>query len=130
MKQFAALRSGQESEAWLISKLPSPSLRRLLREYLPFFTEKRTHDKQAVPKHLVSTLHQAAEDRNDIVHQGVKGYDEEQLAEVFVAVNDLLYLLDWFDDRAWAFEHLQDETKTLTVLGDCARATLHAFSMP
>ncbi len=47
VKQFAALRSGQESEAWLISKLPSPSLRRLLREYLPFFTDKRARQARS-----------------------------------------------------------------------------------
>ena len=44
IKQFAATHSGRESEAWLISKLPSPSIRVLLKDYMPFFTDKRTTD--------------------------------------------------------------------------------------
>jgi hypothetical protein len=111
VKQFAATHSGRESEAWLISKLPSPSIRTLLKDYMPFFTDKRTADGRAVPKQLQSALHQAAEARNDIVHQGESGYDEEQLANVFVAVNDLLYLLDWFAGHDWALAHLRDETR-------------------
>jgi hypothetical protein len=111
IKQFAASHSGRESEAWLISKLPSPSIRVLLRDYMPFFTDKRTTDGRAVPRHLQSALHDAAEARNNIVHQGESGYDEEQLANVFVAVNDLLYLLDWFAGHEWAFAHLGDVTR-------------------
>jgi hypothetical protein len=111
VKQFAAAQSPRESEAWLISKQQSPPLLMLLRDYLPFFTDKRTVDGTAVPKHLRSTLHDAVEARNHIVHQGHSGYDEEQLADVFVAVNDLLYLLDWFAGHRWAFRHLQTNTK-------------------
>jgi hypothetical protein len=111
VKQFAARQSAHESEAWLISKLPSPPILTLLRDYVPFFTNKRSNDGRAVPRHLRSALHEAAEARNGIVHQGDSGYDEEQLASVFVTVNDLLYLLDWFAGHDWAFEHLQRETR-------------------
>jgi hypothetical protein len=113
VKQFAAARSSEPSEAWLITQLQAPNLLDLLRDYLPFFTDKRTTDGRAVPKALITELTKAAKARNDIVHQGEarEAYGEERLAAVFVAVNDLLYLLDWFAGNEWAFRHVQEQTQ-------------------
>lgn len=110
VKRFAA-ESTNESEAWLISVLPTPPLHRLIRDYLPFYTDKRAADGQAVPKHVRRVLHSAVEARNEVVHRGAGDYPPEQLAELLVAVNDLLYLLDWFGGKEWAFTHLQKETQ-------------------
>jgi hypothetical protein len=111
VKQFAAEESPRESEAWLIAKIASPPLRRLLKDYLPFFTDKATQDGSAVPKHLRRALDDAVEARNDVVHQGGTGYSVGLLGPVLVAVNDLLYLLDWFAGNDWAFGYLQQETQ-------------------
>lgn len=114
VKQFAAGQSSGESEAWLITEIQSPKLLDLLGKYLPFFTTRRTFDGRAIPKHLMTELHKAATARNQVVHKGEadKTYGSEELAQVFVAVNDLLYLLDWFAGNDWVVRHLQDETKS------------------
>jgi hypothetical protein len=113
LKQFAAGQSDRPSEAWLISAIQSPRLLDLLRDYLPFLTDKRTIDGRAIPKALVTALDKAATDRNHIVHRGEakETYTPDQMAKFLLAVNDFLYLLDWFGGNDWAFDRLQEETK-------------------
>ena len=113
LKQFAAGQSDRPSEAWLISAIQSPRLLDLLRDYLPFLTDKRTAEGRAIPKALVTALDNAATDRNHIVHRGEakETYTPDQMAKFLLAVNDFLYLLDWFGGNAWAFDRLQEETQ-------------------
>lgn len=113
VKQFAAAQSSSASEGWLISSIQSPPLVRLIRRYLPYFTDKKANEKggPAVPRHIWKPLEEAVDLRNDVVHAGENPPSEEALAQIFVAVNDFLYLLDWFAGNEWAFRHLQEQTK-------------------
>jgi hypothetical protein len=115
IKQFAADASASAAEGWLVTNMPSPSLAKLVRHYLEFFTDKKTKDGRAVPRQLSKSLTDAVELRNEIVHRGVSPPREGGLAAVFVAVNDLLYLLDWFSGHEWAFDYLQDDTRAAYV---------------
>jgi hypothetical protein len=112
VKQFAIHRTPSPSEKWLVSETErSPSLLRLLREYLPNLTGQRTTDGRVVPLHLQEVLERAVARRDLIVHRGVDAPGEEDVAEMLAAVNDLLYLLDWFADHGWAYQWLQEETR-------------------
>ena len=111
VKRFAVEQTESLPEKWLISKNQSPPLHDLLRDYLPLFTQTRTEDGRVIPKHLQTALREAVTQRNDIIHQGIDPPDEERLADVLVAVNDLLYLLDWLGGHSWAFKHLRPETQ-------------------
>jgi hypothetical protein len=94
VKQFAIRQTPRPSEKWLISETAySPSFLKILREYLPKATERRTADGRVVPLHLQEILERAVDTRNNIVHGGGDAPDEEQVAELLAAVNDLLYLL-------------------------------------
>ena len=111
VKQFAA-RQARESEAWLLNNLASPPLATLLKEHLPFFTEKHTTDGHAVPKRLRRAVAKAVEKRNKVVHRGDDAdYDVSSLPQVLADINELLYLLDWFAGHDWAFDHLQPATQ-------------------
>jgi hypothetical protein len=111
LKRFA-VESSAPSEGWLISEIQSPPLPKLTKRYVPFLPDKRTTEEgNIVPKSLHKALDQAAEARNDVVHQAEAGFDEQRLAKLLVVVNDFLYLLDWFTGHEWAFGHLQEETE-------------------
>lgn len=111
VKQFAVQRS-QTSEAWLIKTGPSPPMAKLLREYLPRLTERRTSDRAgAVPKHLSKRFDGAMAKRNSLAHTEEPPPSTEEVAELLSSVNDLLYLLDWFAGHDWAFAHLSEETR-------------------
>ena len=111
IKQFAIAQTSSASEKWLITELQSPPILRLVREYLPSLTEKRTFDNRAIPKEIQTLLHDAASSRNDVVHQGVDGPDPERLAAFLAATNDFLYLLDWFAGHNWAWRRLRQQTR-------------------
>lgn len=111
VKQFAAAQSGSLSEAWLLEEIQSPPLDRLVREYLVRLTDKKTTDGRAVPAPIATALEQAIKKRNRLIHRGHEPPAEEELAQLLVSINDLLYLLDWFGGNEWAFGHLQVETR-------------------
>lgn len=124
VKVFAASSSTSASEAWLLQELQSPPLGKLIRAYVPRFTNERTierqkdNGKQAVPAALRRTLDDAVEVRNKLVHRGEPPPAEEVVAEILAAVNDLLYLLDWFQGHAWAFGRLSDQTQAVYAAPD------------
>jgi hypothetical protein len=111
VKQFAAGRSGSLSEAWLLEETQSPALDRLLRSYVVRLTEKRTRDGRAVPAAMVRTFKEAMRKRNHLIHRGDVPPTQAELVNLVVTVNDLLYLLDWFDGQDWAFARLQEDTQ-------------------
>jgi hypothetical protein len=112
LKQFAIRETPRPSEQWLLDETAhSPSFRKLLKEYLPRATERRTTDGRIVPSHLQEALGYATDTRDNIVHRGVDAPGEEKVAEVLAAVNDFLYLLDWLAGHQWAYGWLTTETQ-------------------
>jgi hypothetical protein len=114
LKQFVADASPSEGEGWLISNVPSPPLATLMQKHVPFFVpDKRAREKgsPAIPKAVRKPISDAVELRNKIVHSGAEPPTQPELAHLFVAVNDLLYLLDWFRGHDWAYDQLTRETR-------------------
>jgi hypothetical protein len=110
VKEFCSLRGGAESESWLLREMASPPLRRLLREYIVFFTDRRTTDGHVFPRQLVAELDRAVETRNRIIHRGEQAPTDEQTSTMLVAASDLLYLLDWFAGHEWALGYVSADT--------------------
>ena len=110
IKTFAA--KGSQSEAWLITEMQSPSLLRLIRDYLPLRVEaeKWSDVSTPVPKAMRRTLQDGAETRNRIVHQGATTPAYNDVVELLQTVNDFLYLLDWFSGHEWVWVHIRPET--------------------
>jgi hypothetical protein len=102
VKQYAA--RGGESESWLLSELPSPPLTKLLKDYLPLLTTRRTTNGEVIPRSIRASLDSAVQTRNKIVHRGAGAPSSIVLTELLATVNDLLYLLDWLSGSEWAFD--------------------------
>jgi hypothetical protein len=79
---------------------------KLVASYLVFFTDVRTKDGRVVPKGIVKQLQAAGEMRNKVIHRGISPPERGDVLATLIAVNDLLYLLDWFSGHDWAFERL------------------------
>jgi hypothetical protein len=112
LKRFVASRASV-TEAWLITELQSPPLRRLVKEYLPLFgdTSKWSSESTPIPKRLRQVINDAVEQRNQISHQGTVNPGRDDLVELLHSVNDFLYLLDWFSGEEWAWTHVREETR-------------------
>ena len=101
---YARQASG-ENAAWLLSQPQSPPIDVLLKNYLPFTTQVRTHNGRVIPDGLRTILKKANGQRNDAVHGGLPAPPRQELEATIRAVRDLLYLLDWLGGAEWALQH-------------------------
>jgi hypothetical protein len=89
-----------------------PPLIKLIREYLPLTTNVRTNDGRVIPKQILTTLQDATERRNLVVHRGIAPPEPNELNEMLAAVNDFLYALDWLSGHSWALTNMREATRS------------------
>lgn len=104
-KQYVASRV--PDAAWLIENIQSPSMFRLLHDYLPTLVD----EARFPPDRLLTVVNKAVEMRNKTVHRGVETLKSVDLRPIFAAVSDLLRLFDYYRGYDWALEHLTSETR-------------------
>ncbi|MFN3546595.1 MAG: hypothetical protein ACK4U0_03810 [Mesorhizobium sp.] len=100
--------------AWLLEKMPSPPIDKIVRTYL-----RELHNFATSPqlnwdalKPLFKTCKELSEDRNIVAHQGCM----PERANLFVyatAVSDLLYIIDFLDGEIWATDHVEQNRSAL-----------------
>jgi hypothetical protein len=97
--------------SWLVSKLQSPPLVKMLREYLPQLPIRAwpTARRGVLPKRLLRELHRGTEWRNTAIHTGEAGFTVEKLTEVLRTVSDVLWALDISVGERWAAQHIRSE---------------------
>lgn len=108
VKQFMA--SAVPGSEWFVMNAQSPSIYRILKEYLPTLPGV---DKKHLPDiETRSILHSAVERRNKMIHVGVDTGnsnpvpDKEESTKVIGAASDLLWLLDYYSGKEWALEKI------------------------
>lgn len=112
MKEFVG-RVSRPSEAWLIAKVPSPPLTRLMTDYFQLLqaAEEVPVEPFAIPDRLRKTFQTWIERRNNMVHQGVDPPDSEEVGQLLAAVDEFLYMLDWASGHRWAELYIPPELK-------------------
>jgi hypothetical protein len=87
--------------SWLIEKLPSPDVLKILREYAPRLCDRNPCPPSSVRKRLTN----AVELRNQIVHGGKEGPPYQELQDMLCAIEDTIWLLEFCSgfERAWSF---------------------------
>jgi hypothetical protein len=102
---------------WLIENLQAPPVMTLLRKYIPLLLS--TVAPNITVGVLPSTLRKVLDDgvlrRNKIVHAGADAAPYDELRELLVAVEDVLWLLDYYQGELWALRNVRPET--LTAMG-------------
>lgn len=96
---------------WLIETVASPPLVKMLREYLPLLPLKATIDGRvyAPPKYVRTLLTNAVEERNLVSHRGTGALGHQELADTLDAIEDTLYLFDFYSGHDWALDEIRDE---------------------
>lgn len=85
----------------------------MLQEYLPKLPAKCDFggEVRPPPKKLLDQLKKGIQMRNRVAHVGGGSINSEVLQSVLEAVNDLLWLLDYYCGAAWAIEYVSPEIK-------------------
>jgi len=101
--------------SWLTKNIPSPPLVKMLIEYIPRLpvVNKVKGKVCSPPKILVDKIRKGVTIRNDITHVGEKAPSYESLTEILEAVRDIIWLLDYFSGKDWAYEFISEETRFL-----------------
>jgi hypothetical protein len=90
--------------AWLMQKLPSPPIFRILRDYLP---DLHGGGEVVTDWEILRTLwrvcEKLTEDRNKLAHTGANPSSRDVI-EYIAAVHDVLYVLDALEGGSWARE--------------------------
>jgi hypothetical protein len=97
---------------WLIEEIQSPPLGRLLRKYLPTLPMKIRFfgSTTGFPKALIKALESGVEKRNKTVHAGEPPPVRSELETTLRAVNDLLWICDFYLGNTWAAAYISPET--------------------
>jgi len=96
---------------WLIERLPSPPLTKMLKDYLPSMPARCTHNGSVFPppKYVRSLLHEGVEARNKAVHAGTSPMSAPDVSRLLVVIRDLLYLFDFYAGHEWALDLISSE---------------------
>jgi hypothetical protein len=102
---------------WLVKEMPSPSIAKILREYLPKLPVRaQFRDKRLKPPvELITLINKGTEYRNDLVHKpgGAPFPSWRELEEILRAVNDVLWICELYMGQEWAGRHVSGNTTRL-----------------
>jgi len=105
---------------WLVKEMPSPSVVKILREYLPLLPV-RPHFKDKTlkpPAQLITLINKGTEYRNDLVHAGDAPPDWLELENILRAVNDVLWICQLYAGEEWAGSYVSGYTTSAWPAGD------------
>jgi hypothetical protein len=107
---IAVLVPGAE---WLVQNAPTPPVVNMLTDYLPSLTAKYDFAGKVLPppKLILDELKKGVKLRNDVTHKGAEPPKPESLENILLAVQDLLWLLDYYCGFVWALEHTRQEIR-------------------
>ncbi len=105
---------------WLVKKMPSPSVVKILREYLPILPVRaRFKDKTLKPPaELITLIKNGIEYRNDLVHAGAALPDWLELEHILCAVNDVLWICELYAGEEWAGSYVSGDTTSVWPAGE------------
>jgi hypothetical protein len=98
---------------WIMENVPAPPLTKLLAKYFPDLLSATAIDNDdfRIPQWIRNPIDKAVTLRNKVVHAGRRSVDLRFLEEVLTAVEELLWILDYFRGRTWAANYLTIETR-------------------
>lgn len=98
---------------WIVSNLPSPPIVQILTEYLTQLPVRfKINDKvKTLPPEIISTIKKGVTLRNDLSHTGKGNITSDNVEEILQAIQDVLWLMDFYSGSEWAFEYISPKTK-------------------
>ena len=98
---------------WLVENVPSPPLGKMLRKYLPMLPTKLKIQGlvKSPPNRILKAIEEGVELRNKVVHVGGGHLTYDQIDEILLAIQDLLWILDYYMGFSWAANFISPETR-------------------
>jgi hypothetical protein len=99
---------------WLIQNMQSPPIVKILKEYLPLIpSETRISGLPLppLPESLIASIEKGVNLRNQIVHGKKASLKRETLESILKTIDDLLYILDFYEGHLWALENISHKTR-------------------
>ena len=99
--------------SWLAENISSPPVCKLLNEYLPQLPTVNSINSKVLPppKRLMDLLKEGVFIRNQIAHIGGKAPNYDTLVQILDAIQDIIWLLDYYCGHNWAYDFISEETK-------------------
>lgn len=94
-------------------KPSKPPIVKMLEEYLPRLPARQSFDGHVLPPPppIIKQLKKAITSRNGLTHAGAESLKGDSLKEALNAIEDVLWLLDYYAGGEWALHHMRKETR-------------------
>ncbi len=99
---------------WLAMNAPSPPLEKMLKDYLTQMPVRCKFDDavKPFPDRILAAIKKGVYLRNNASHAGTAGISPDTVKEILEAVQDILWLLDYYCGNSWTIRFLSDATKS------------------
>ena len=92
---------------WLVDTMQSPPVVNILVQYFPVLFPMEKQFYEATKKHgLIKVIEDAVYIRNQTAHKGTPPPSREKVAEIIAAVQELLWICDYYSGYRWAELHI------------------------
>jgi len=97
---------------WLVTKLQSPSVYLIFKEYLPQLNiNNKINGVKILPSEsMIENLKKWVTKRNEITHLGKKPLTREKLEEMLLTIKDILHIIDFNCGHEWAIRHIRESS--------------------
>ncbi len=101
------------NSSWLIENLQSPSVLRLLTEYIPELPTKKKIKKKVfpLPKKITDLIKKGVTIRNKIAHLGGESPSNKSLKQILESIRDVIWSLEYYCGHKWAYDFISEETR-------------------
>ncbi len=99
--------------SWLMEKIPSPPVHKMLRDYVPSIHKARGTDVDFWQKlrRTLNSVQELVEIRNRVAHSGKVDVGTVDLEKYTATVSDVLYILDVLEGHDWAKHHVSNKLR-------------------
>jgi hypothetical protein len=97
---------------WLLENMQAPPVVDILVNYLPllFVSEKQFYEPTK-KQGIIKTMSDAVYIRNQIAHRGAPPPEDEKVIQIIAAVQELLWVCDYYAGNRWAEFHINSVRK-------------------
>ncbi len=100
---------------WFVDNIQSPPVVKIIIQYLPaLFSDEQQFYEAKKDDRLIKTIEYAVNIRNQMVHKGILPPNPEEVSKIINAVQELLWICDYYSGYRWAELHINAMKRVTT----------------